>query len=163
MEGRNKEEDFIAAMEGYDSYVECQRKLHSAMRRGFANIASARFAQPRGITALQYDMNMEARVGVDVEEDGMVKERRVELDSRKEEEKEKEKEGHVDGGDSEEEEEQRRRKDVLPPLQWFGYLPSKDLKDAQKEFVDALQIVIELANKATKVRRSCSAYLNSEQ
>lgn len=95
------------------------------MKEGFFGISNARYANPvtGGITQLQYNLNMKSLKGIEMD-DSL---RLTDMKSKEDE--------------------------VEDPIVWFGYLPSKGLKDAQKSFEEALIEVVELANKMIKLRK----------
>jgi len=47
---------------------------------------------------------------------------------------------------------EKKQKKQADPNQWFGYLPPATLKRAQRDFINAIPVVISLANKQQEVK-----------
>lgn len=46
------------------------------------------------------------------------------------------------------------------PIKWFGYLPAKSLKNAQKSFSDVLEEAVHAANVLCEIRDALEEYEN---
>lgn len=103
-------------------------RLSQEMKKGFSAMATARFSNPVGITRLQYDLNMVSNRFV--QHDG----EKLKLESGALQ--------TVETSDDDNDDGEPRRK-ALDPVQWFGYLPSQPMRDAQKHFQKSLELAIE--------------------
>jgi hypothetical protein len=139
---QKQEELFVDALQAYDRYAELQERLQREMGLGFQGIARARFANPRGITASEYDTRaMHASRRVDVSEEQRP---HCVLVGGEEEEK---------GAESDEE-----RKKVRP-AQWFGFLVPEGLRSAETHFSASLELVAQLADALIETRLKSDAFL----
>ena len=140
----SEEELFVGAMQAYDRYAELQERLQREMGQGFEGVARARFANPRGITALEYDtrrMRATVRVEVNGEDGEEGRPHCVLVKGEKEEEK-----GEEEGA-------------RVRPAQWFGYLVPEGLRAAEKHFAASLELVAQLADALIETRLKSDAFL----
>jgi hypothetical protein len=132
---------FVDAMQAYDRYAELQERMQREMGLGFQGIARARFANPRGITASEYDtraMHAARRVDVSAEEGRP----------------------HcvlVAGEEHAAEGEEERKK--VRPAQWFGFLVPEGLRAAETHFGASLELVAQLADALIETRLKSDAFL----